>query len=522
VITPRPAITLAAVALYDYRGELIRESNLRREHARPTKTGARSWNYSSVARGITPERLGGIFARADTGDFRDLITLAAEIEERDAHAGAQLRTRKLAVAALPWKVEAASDAALDVEIAERFAAEVVGAAWWRRAVESAMDAVAKPFAALEVLWSAKSWAITDVVWRDQRHFQVDDADGATLRLRVDGHTDGEQLAAWKWVIHTTAGGALVKRGLVRPLAITYAIKTLGVGAWLTFTELFGIPTRIGKYAPGASEAEVDALEDAVRSIGADAAGVLPSSMEIDVLDPIGAGNRGDAHARLVEWAEAQQSKAILGQTMTADSGSSLSQAQVHEHVRDYILEADAVALAATFARDLLEPWVRVHYGAEVALPKLTCVTEDPEDRVAFTTATLPWVKAGLAVESSVIRDRLGLPEPAPGGEVVEVRQVPQASPQTMARRQASVITLAEGDEEDGDFIDRDGAPTDFGSTMAPLLEEVRRVAKGSESFERFLASLAASAADGDALVRSLATKTTIARGVGDATDDTEL
>ena len=44
--------------------------------------------------------------------------LAYEIERRDSHVGAQIRTRKLAVAGLPWIVEAATDSALDIEIAD--------------------------------------------------------------------------------------------------------------------------------------------------------------------------------------------------------------------------------------------------------------------------------------------------------------------------------------------------------------------------------------------------------------------
>ena len=519
MITPPSASTVSSVPLLDFRGLPVQSSAMRREAARPSKSGARAWGHASVARGLTPERLAGIFGKADKGDLRDLLTLAGEIEERDSHAGAQLRTRKLAVASLPWQVKAASDDASDVKIAEAFAAEVVTTPIWSTAVVNAMDAVSKPFAALEIIWSTGArWKIDDLRWRDQRAFQVSEEDGSTLALRVDGSSAGEPLAPWKWVVHTlwSTSGPLVRRGLVRPLAVAYAIKHLGVGAWLTFAELFGIPMRLGKYAPGAPESEITALEDAVRAMGADASGVMPSTMAIEITDAIGKGNTGDVHAKLVAWAEAQQSKAILGQTMTADSGSSLSQAQVHDKVRRDILIADARALEATFTRDVMRPWIDINYGPRAAYPQLVCVTDEPEDIESFTRAALPWVQAGLEVEASVVRDRLGLPEPGKGAEVLRVARQATAA---MSSRSGRAM-FAAGDDGD-DFIDRDGQPEDFGETMRPLLEEVQAAASGATGFESFLAKLEAASADGDALVKSLATKTLIARGVGDATDATE-
>lgn len=532
--------------LYDFRGRPVRAADLQREVARPAKTGSRAWAFTSVARGMTPERLAAVFAKADKGDLRDLLTLASEIEERDAHAGAQLRTRKLALAALPWVVEAASDDARDVQIAEEIQA-IVDSHLWKPAIVNAMDAVNKPFAALELIWKpGPKWTLDAIEWRDPRHFTIDDEDGSTLRLRTD---DGSvELAPWKWIIHSPVqtSGPLAKRGLCRPLAITYAIKTLGASAWLSFVELFGIPARIGKYPVGAPEHEIDALEDAVKSLGADAAGVMPASMQIEILDAIGKGATGDAHGKLVAWVEAQQSKAILGQTMTADDGSSLAQAQIHQLVRRDILEADIGALEATLVRDLVRPYVDINYGPPAkGYPKLRCSAEEPEDLKAFTEAALPWVKAGVDVEKSVIRDKFGWPEPAEGAEVVGGSSssasasagaagagaagaaTPAAPADAAAPVDAQAAAAARRQrlaaEDDGDdFIDRDLQPDDWRETMAPVRDAVLEAARSSDSFTGFLAKLEAASADGDAFVKSLARRTMIARGVGDATDDVEL
>jgi len=248
---------------------------------------------------------------------------------------------------------------------------------------------------------------------------------------------------------------------------------------------------------------------------------------MEIMDAIGKGNTGEAHGKLVRWAEEQQSKAILGQTMTADNGSSLAQAQVHNEVREDILKADARALADTFSRDLLRPWVDINYGPPASgYPRLVCVTDKPEDTAKFTASVLPWVQQGIAVESSVIRDRLGLPEPAEGAEVVGEATAPAVQGASKVdrrgKRQASGRRFAAEEADGEDFIDRDGQPDDFEDTMGPLRETVLKAARGASDFAGFLADLERATIDGDALAKSLALKTTIARGVGDATDDTEI
>ena len=46
--------------------------------------------------------------------------------------------------------------------------------------------------------------------------------------------------------------------------------------WVSFAEVYGLPLRLGKYAPGASEADKVALMQALIQIGADAAGINPN------------------------------------------------------------------------------------------------------------------------------------------------------------------------------------------------------------------------------------------------------
>lgn len=430
--------------LYDHRGEPVREPALRQESARPARAGGRPWKYTSVASSLTPQKLGSMFAAADEGNNQELLTLATDIERRDPHAGAQLRTRKLALAGLPWKVDAASDADADVALAEELQA-IVDRSEFAFLVVDLMDAVMKGYAVSEIEWSrGAKWSPTRFVWRDPRHFTLSKDDGTTLLLRTDAKpVDGEPMPAFKFISHVPrlASGPLATAGLVRPIAVCYSMKTLSVGSWLTFVELFGIPARLGTYPRGTTDDEVEALEKAIFALGVDAAGVMPEHVKIQLLDAIGKGNSTDAHEKLARWADEQVSKAVLGQTMTADSGASLSQAKVHQLVRRDILLADARGLEATLQRDLVQVFVDLNYGPRDVYPRIRCITDEPEDRASFVAAVKEMVDRGMTVEQSVVRDRLGLPEPEPGAEVLSpVRTAGAADSPPAPTRQAARVS----------------------------------------------------------------------------------
>lgn len=519
--------------LVDHLGRPVQTAALKNTQGAAEKSGPRAWSSASVAKGLTPEKLAGIFDKADKGDLRELVRLAAELEERDAHAGAQLRTRKLALAALEWRVEAASDDPKDVALAEELQALVDGPLWQPLVVDC-MDAVNKPFAMIEIVWrTGPQWTVAALEWRDPSHFAVDENDGTTLRLRTQASPDvGEELVPWKWIRHSpaTKSGPLPRRGLCRTLAVLYSIKTLGVSAWTTFVELFGVPPRIGKYAPGTDEGQIQALEDAVAALGTDAYGVMPNTMQID-FPSLSKGGDGAPHEKLCKWVEEQASKAILGQAeATERGGGSLAKAEVSERISRDILVADARALTATLQRDLICPYVEINYGPRetaAEYPRLICNTDEPEDLAAFTAAALPWVQAGVTVESSVIRDKFRWPAPAEageGGKPVEVvggkGSAPAEAPTppeglSRSRRQLAV-------EDGDDFIDRDLAPDDWRSAMGPLREGLAKAAREAKTFGEFLTKVEALTVDGDALVKSLAAKMLVARGVGDATDEVDL
>jgi len=100
-------------------------------------------------------------------------------------------------------------------------------------------------------------------------------------------------------------------------------------AWSEFTDKFGMPLVIGKtniQDPEKSENMQNMLNEMGKSFWA----LLDETDNLELQQ----GNGTDAYQvyqQLINMADSQMSKMIIGQTMTVDNGSSRSQAEVHEN-----------------------------------------------------------------------------------------------------------------------------------------------------------------------------------------------
>ncbi|MFO1351903.1 MAG: DUF935 domain-containing protein [Gammaproteobacteria bacterium] len=525
--------------LVDQYGRPIVASDLLGELAAPTLTGVRQvWRGNPIASGLTPQRLADVLRRAADGDADDYLTLAEEIEERDLHYASVLQTRKLGVSGLAVTVEAASDDAADQALADAVRALVEKPATADLA-HDLLDAIAKGYAVVELLWETveKRWE-PGYAWRDPRFFRYDRNDGTTLRL-IDEQdpTDGVPLAPYKFIVHTPRikAGLPIRGGLARLGAFAYLCKAWSLKDWLAYADVFGMPLRLGRYEIGSSKEDIEALQRALQLLGADAAAVISRNMEVEIqAPPTGAG--GDKlYAALAEFWDSQVSKAILGQTMTADNGSSLSQAQVHNDVRLDILKADARQLAGTLNRDLVRPYIDLNFGPQKAYPRIALYVPEAEDLKLLVDALAQLTPLGLEVEQSVIRDKLGLPDPESGGKLLKPAPPAGAPPLTGLPPPANPVGVNRArlcphcgvahqrvGADQADELDQlaETALADWEEQITPILAPVQALAKSAQSFAEFSAGLPAllEQMEPQALIEALAVAAFKARGLGDATD----
>jgi len=438
--------------LYDAYGREFDAARLRDEQATPTFAGIRNV-YAAMhpSVGLTPQRLAAILREAENGDPWNYLELAEEMEEKDLHYLAVLSTRKQAVAQLELIVQSASHDTEDEKAADLVREILIdGTIGLEGVLFGILDAIGKGFSATEIIWNTegRTWVPERLAWRDPRWFMFDWVSGERLLMRtLDPQQDGEpppppsgshfrgngatdamgRLAAmqpfttplWpcKFIVHVAGAkaGIPIRGGLARAAGWAYLFKNYALKDWVTFTEVFGQPLRIGKYGPGATDNDKQVLLSAVANIGTDAGAIIPDSMMIEFAEAHQQGG-ADLYQGFCEYLDRQVSKAVLGQTLTTemprDGGGSRAAAQVHDAVRRDIMSSDARRLAATLTRDLVRPIVDLNFGPRRRYPRIVLGLPDDADVRSFADTIAELADRGLRVGQRTVLDKLGIPEPS--------------------------------------------------------------------------------------------------------------
>lgn len=520
-------------SILDARGNPIKADKaiLSENIAEAHITSVRNPRPASVASTITPHRLAGLLRSVvDGNNPQDYMTLAEEIEERDLHYASVLRTRKLAVAALPPSVEAASEEAEDLRLAEEVR-KLMGGDQIPELFFDLLDGLGKGMGVCQILWDTNRtpWMPVDYTWVDPRYLRPDPETLSDILLISDDAPQGKPLEPYKFIVHLprTKSGSIWRNGLTRLCAVMYMLKSFTIRDWWAFAEVFGIPVRIGKYGPNATPEQINTLKNAIATIASDAGAVIPDSMLIELVETAKGNGGNTLFENMARWADEQTSKAVLGQTMTTDNGSSRSQAEVHDEVRLDIAKWDARQLEATINEYLVKPFIILNWGAQKAYPRVSIQVPEPEDLKLLVESLTPLIDRGMQVSESELRDKFGLAKPETQETVLQPISTMQAQavqPVAMNRQaagkrlainrieQSSEAIITElTDEAMSDWVELGGE-----EFMNPIIE----LATTSASFDEFNAGLLALQEQlaPEAFVQQLADYMFRTRGLGDAQD----
>jgi hypothetical protein len=139
-----------------------------------------------------------------------------------------------------------------------------------------------------------------------------------------------------WVIEV---GELNGLGLYLKCAQHTIPKKNVCSFWDMFSEIFGIPFRVGKTTSRDAK-EQSRIEKMLGSMGAAGWALFPEGTDIEIKE----STRGDAYNvfdKRIDRANSELSKGVLTETMTTENGSSLSQSEVHLEVLKNLISKDA-------------------------------------------------------------------------------------------------------------------------------------------------------------------------------------
>lgn len=505
------------MALLDAYGRTVKRSALVKPQADAGITGIRQIWANSVAAGLTPQRLAMILLAADQGQIADYVTLAEEMEERDPHYASVLGTRKRKISGIEPIVEPASEDKADVALADEVREHIAEHDGFTDLVESLLDGLGKGFSVVEMHWdtTANYWVPETFEQRPQRHFLFDRETGKEIRLLDDSApVDGVSLHPNKYLVHKPKlkSGHIARGGLARLVAFSWMCKAYTLKDWMAFAETYGLPLRIGRYGPSATAEDVQNLFTAVANIGTDAAAVLPESMKIDFQNA-GTAQSEKIFENLARYLDEQISKAVLGQTMTSDNGSSMAQAEVHDDVRHDIAHADARSVTGTLNRDLIKPFIDLNHGEQARYPHLAITVEEAEDTDMILKHTAKLAGVGVRIKQSEVRAKMGYSEPDENDEVIGATPVSDA-PTTALNR---AMNETQDPVDDLEAI-ADEMLEDWEEVMDETLASIEAALEGAESFEEAMTKLSELGLPSGDLIDALVKGAFKARSIGDVHD----
>ena len=174
--------------------------------------------------------------------------------------------------------------------------------------------------------------------------------------------------------------------------------------WDGFGEIFGMPIRIAKTTSQDKESR-NKIQDMLAKMGAAFYGVFPNDTEIEIKE----SSRGDAYNvydKRIDRANSELSKGVLNQTMTIDTGSSLSQSQVHLEVFENVINEDQ-KLVRNVVNNKLIPFMAKHGFPVVGY------TFEWDDTVVYTPEHIREVErmlitGGYEIDPKYFADKYGI------------------------------------------------------------------------------------------------------------------
>jgi len=408
-----------------------RIARLRMHDAMPRPASSRSpFSTYQPTNGLTPASLGSILSSASLGQSQQYMELLEEIEEKDLHYAAVLGTRKRQVSQLPIRVKAAGEEAAQQKHAE-FLRQWIATGTLDAALEDMLDGISKGFSVLEIIWQTQPgmvWPIR-LVYRPQRHFEVDWRDGDTIQLRENAGL--VPLRPHKFLVHRhrSKSGLILRAGLGRVALWAWMFKSFTMQDWAVFVHNYGAPIRIGRYGPESTNEDRAVLWRAVSNIAGDMAAIIPASMEMELVTAGNVAQTGELFENRCRYLNEEMSKLLLGQTSTTDATpGSHAIGSTHRQVQDDVERGDAKKLRITVNGQLVPQIIAFNFGPQPSYPQIEIGHPDEVPLEKVITAVKDLGPLGLTVKAAEIHSRLGTTPPEATDTDVIGGRAPAAPP----------------------------------------------------------------------------------------------
>ena len=247
-----------------------------------------------------------------------------------------------------------------------------------------------------------------------------------------------------WVVEV---GGPRDHGLFKIAAPDFIIKKNAKLQWSQYTEIFGMPLRVG-YTTSRQQTDMKKMADNLKNMGAAAYAVFQEGERIELLKNENKGGP-EVYEELIQRCNLELSKLIIRQTMTIEDGSSLSQSEVHERVMDAVKEADKRLIRFTIKK-LLKRMVKhglipegTRFEWEVSIDLEALWTKVAAAMLAGYQPDLEWVEETFGIPLTKLAPA---PEPEPEPEDPKEKDEdpePEPEPEPKPKKKSLAVRRSE-------------------------------------------------------------------------------
>lgn len=329
---------------------------------------------------------------------RDELMEVYEDALLDLHLDSVIETRFLSVLNIPVEVYDKETGEADVE-----ATKLIRKRWFYKATLLILESITYGYSLLRFFFKEGkdlTWEVEKVACFPREHVVpewhavlpdihgeekifIDEPPYTQFYVLVDSDTLGKLLKCSRYTI----------------------FKKYSINHWSRYQDVFGIPPRTAT-TNSRDDALWDKLEQQLKEMGNSMSAILPDGTDFQVhemtnSDPYNVFLKG------AEYTDSQNSKAILGQTMTTDDGSSRSQSEVHERVKNEVNKADILMAEQVWNDDifpLLISWGYPFEGMGLRLNK--------SSKLKLANSQLEidqWISSMFEIEEDYVKETYGTP-----------------------------------------------------------------------------------------------------------------
>jgi len=386
-------------------------------------TNVRDKWFNYPANNLTPSTLASCLEEADTGYVSTAMELFQEIEKKDPQIQSCMQIRKLAIVGKEREIRPASEEKAHVEnkvFIEELFDDIPN---FDVFLLSLAEAIGLGFAVNEIMWDVVNGKVkvAELIEVNQINFTFYDNIKVltTPRLLTDSNQfSGIELENKKFVYHRHIpwGRHVARSGILRTLTWFYLFKNYNLKDWSVFNEVYGMPVRVGRYKPGASPTEIEALKDALADMASDTSIAISENTVIDFLQSSSAGGKGGSNTynTLADYCDAAIAKTVLGQTASTEgTPGKLGDEKERGRVRQDILEYDCKRIENSVNEQLIRWVIDYQFGPQEKYPKLKilCETKEDTNQRAARDEKIRRAFPSVVIPDKYVYDTYGIPEP---------------------------------------------------------------------------------------------------------------